>query len=81
MVPLWRGAEAHIQMWEDSSAWTGSYTNEGQRNIRQVCRSARAELVNTDPIPDALIAKWKTALEAPCANSCKGASRVVSGEE
>src|SRR5207248_3061526 len=70
LMPLWHGAEAYIRMWEAVSAWAGSYTDEGQRGVRQACRSARAELVNTDPISDSVITKWRAALQALRANSC-----------
>ena len=74
LAPLWHGAEAYIRMWEAANAWAGSYTNEEQRGVRQDCRVARAELVNTDPITNAMIAKWRTALDTLRAKSCKGAS-------
>ncbi len=71
--PLWHGAEAYIRMWEESNAWAGVYTDEGQRGVRDVCRNTRAILVNTDPITDAVISKWKSAVDTLRANQCKGA--------
>jgi microsomal dipeptidase-like Zn-dependent dipeptidase len=73
LKPLWHGAESYIRTWEDAGKWAGNYTNEGQRGVREICRSARADLVNTEMITDVIIAKWRTALDTLRANSCKGA--------
>jgi hypothetical protein len=71
--PLWHGAEAYIRTWEEASTWSGTYNNESQRGVRDICRAARADLVSTDYIDKVVIAKWRTALDTLRTNGCKGA--------
>jgi hypothetical protein len=79
LAPLWRGAEAYVRMWEETTGWATSFTDETRRGVRAACRAARAELVNTKAITPDVVAAWQRALQKMRDNACYGAPAAAPG--